>query len=182
MAYMREIMGVPIHPLLGHVPIVLFVLLALLTLLYLLVPPVRQKIGWSITALAVLTPASVYAAKWSGTGMKTEAARNAIDTHSGNANLLLWLTIAFLPVWLLFGALERGRRTALARHKEAAGPGPSDSETSAPAPSRKDNDPAAGGRTLFMLLFGAAMLGIVGWAGWCLYQTWLTGANMAWGA
>lgn len=191
---MLEILDLPVHPVLVHMPIVLVPLLALLMVVYLAIPPVRRHIGWAVMILAVVVPVVVYATRWSGAQLRDfelakgadSELKNLINVHDGYSKVLFWLSVVLLPLTLLFGALERGRRTALARHRESLPPAPaagSDGDTmNLSAPSRSDDDPASRGRTVVMIVLGLVMLGLVGVSTWYLFQAGHSGALMVWPA
>jgi hypothetical protein len=63
---LEEFMGVPVHPLLIHVPVVFVPLLALLAAAYALAPFVRPHTRWVVGLLALVTPISALLAKLSG--------------------------------------------------------------------------------------------------------------------
>lgn len=63
---LEEFMGVPIHPLLVHAPVVFIPLLALLAFGYALVARVRPHTRWVLGLLALATPVSALLAKLSG--------------------------------------------------------------------------------------------------------------------
>ncbi|MFC4334870.1 hypothetical protein [Salininema proteolyticum] len=175
---MKTILDLPIHPLAVHVPIVLVPALALLVLLYLFIPPIRQRIGWLVTVLAFLAPAAVYLAMWSGGQLAdyyaaasgTDGWSDTIKAHSQWGNRMFWVLIGLIPAWFLFGALERGRRTAAAE----AGQTGEGEEASSP------DDPAAKGRRLVMIVVGIIVLALAGLAGWMVFESGTTGADMVW--
>lgn len=186
---MHLIWGLPVHPVVVHLPIVLVPLLALLMVLYLVIPPLRRHLGWAVMILAILAPASVLGARLSGEELRDHVLadgggtdlENLINLHDGYAKVLLWLTIVLLPITLLFGALERGRRSALARHRESLPPTPAgDIDTPESAASRSDSDPAGRGRTVVMTVLALIMVGLIGVSVWYLYQAGHSGAAMVW--
>jgi uncharacterized membrane protein len=183
MISMRTILDLPLHPLAVHAPIILVALLVLLGAAYLLVPPLRQRIGWAAAILVLVAPASAYGSIYSGQQFAdfTYGAGqwpDAVQQHHDNAYWLLWTLLALIPVWFLFAGLDRGRRAALLRNGDAPKPAPSeDGETAAAG----GDDPAATGRKVIMFVLGAVALILLGLAGWWLFQTGHTGAEMVWG-
>lgn len=180
----EELFGLPLHPLVVHVPIVLTPLLALLVFAYVLVPPLRRHLGWLLMGLTVLVPATVYAARWSGDLLAEElgGANEAIADHAHYSEVLIWLVIALAPITWLFGALERGRRAA-ARRADAPAPAPYEDENGelvTPTAGTGD-DPAGKGRRVVMTVLGAVMLGLAAVATYYLYEAGETGARMVWG-
>ncbi|MET8370749.1 hypothetical protein ABZU42_13610, partial [Micromonospora profundi] len=62
----EEFMGLPAHPLVLHAAVVFVPLLALLTVGYAFVPPIRPHTRWVLGLLAVGAPLSALLAKLSG--------------------------------------------------------------------------------------------------------------------
>ncbi|RQX02900.1 hypothetical protein DLJ59_14050 [Micromonospora inaquosa] len=62
----EEFMGIPAHPLLLHAAVVFVPLLALLTVGYALVPPIRPHTRWVLGLLAVGAPVAALLSKLSG--------------------------------------------------------------------------------------------------------------------
>ena len=123
-----HVLGLPLHPLAVHLPVVLVPLLALFTAGYVLVPRVRTRVGWALIALTLAAPPAVFAAKWSGQRLAAERmeelrgapdaaaqAAAAINGHSAYGDVLLWLVIALAPLAWLFAAVASGRLERLAR-------------------------------------------------------------------
>lgn len=185
--------GLPLHPLLVHFPLVLVPLLVLLVVPYVLIPPLRKRVGWAVLVLAVLAPVAVFFTRWSGKSfadsvlatipagsVEHEAKSDALNVHEMYGDWLLWLTIGVLPLFLLFGALERGRRSALAR---ATGRpfAKKDDDGDASAPPKPTDDPAAGGRKLIMIVFGLLLVATAVAAGYAAFKAGHTGAKAHWG-
>jgi hypothetical protein len=63
---LEEFMGIPIHPLLVHAPVVLVPLLAILAIAYAVAPFVRPHTRWVLGLLALATPFAALLAKLSG--------------------------------------------------------------------------------------------------------------------
>lgn len=186
--------GLPLHPLLVHFPLVLVPLLVLLVLLYVLIPPLRKRVGWAVLVLAILAPVAVFFARWAGKSFadsvldalppgstEREAKSDGINGHEMYGDWLLWLTIGVLPLFLLFGALERGRRSALARATERPFAKKPDADGDTPAPPKPNDDPAAGGRKLIMIVFGLLMLATAAAAGYVAFKSGETGSRLHWG-
>ncbi|GIG65374.1 DUF2231 domain-containing protein [Phytomonospora endophytica] len=186
--------GLPLHPLLVHFPLVLVPLLVLLVFLYVLIPPLRKRVGWAVLALAVLAPVAVFFARWAGKSFadsvlaalpagatETDAKADAIAEHEMFGDWLLWLTVGLLPLFLLFGALERGRRSALARATDRPFAAKKDADADAPTPPKPNDDPAAGGRKLVMVIFGVLMLATAAAVAYTAFKSGHTGAKMHWG-
>ncbi|WP_157930682.1 hypothetical protein [Glycomyces xiaoerkulensis] len=171
----------PIHPLAVHAPVILVPLLVLFGLIYLFVPPLRRRIGWVVAALTFIAPAVVYGAIWSGEQLAdfSYGAGNwpaNVSEHHDYGWRLLWILVGLIPVWWLFAALERGRRTAAARNGE---PAPADEEEGEAAPPPGE-DPAASGRRIFMLVLGLIVFALLGLAAWMVVMSGDTGSTMVW--
>jgi hypothetical protein len=100
---LEEFMGVPTHPLLIHVPVVLVPLLALLAAAYALVPFVRPHTRWVLGLLALATPIGTLLAKLSGDaffrrgrdrGDITPEFTPTIENHQQLGTWTLYATIA----------------------------------------------------------------------------------------
>jgi hypothetical protein len=63
---LEEFMGVPIHPLLVHAPVVLVPLLAIMAIAYAVAPFARPHTRWVLGLLALATPFAALLAKLSG--------------------------------------------------------------------------------------------------------------------
>jgi uncharacterized membrane protein len=176
---MPTILNLPLHPLVVHAPIILVGLLVLGGLAYLLIPPLRQRIGWAVAALVLVAPASAYGAILTGQELadynEPDGWSEAVTQHHDYAYWLLWTLLALVPVWFLFAGLDRGRRAARARD---GGPAPAEDGEGAAAGT---SDPAATGRKVVMFVVGIAAFALLLLAGWWLFQTGHAGAEMTWG-
>ncbi|MGI5520294.1 DUF2231 domain-containing protein [Micromonospora sp. CA-259024] len=105
----EEFMGIPAHPLVLHAAVVFVPLLALLTIGYALVAPIRPHTRWVLGLLALGAPASALLAKLSGDAF-FERMRSAnrvtpefiptLETHQGFGNMTLYATIGLAIVAL----------------------------------------------------------------------------------
>jgi hypothetical protein len=176
---MTTILDLPLHPLAVHAPIILVALLVLLGLAYLLIAPLRRLLGWAVAILVLLAPAAVYGSIWSGEQLADytypDGWTDAVQQHHDNAYWLLWTLLGLIPVWFLFAALDRGRRTALLRDADAPAP-PADADA-----GTSSADPAATGRKILMFIIGLIALALLAMAAWVLFRTGHTGSEMVWG-
>lgn len=180
---MPTILNLPLHPLVVHAPIILVGLLVLGGIVYLLIPPLRQRIGWAVAALVLISPASVFGAIATGRQLadynEKDGWSDAVSQHHDYAFWLLWTLVALVPVWFLFAGLDRGRRAA--RERDAGTPAPAadkDGETASTGAS----DPAASGRKVVMFIVGLVALALLVLAAWWLFKTGHAGADMTWGS
>jgi cobalamin synthase len=176
---MTTILDLPLHPLAVHAPIILVALLVLLGLAYLLIPPLRRRLGWAVAILALVTPAAAYGSIFSGQQLADytypDGWPEAVQQHHDNGYWLFWTLVALIPVWFLFAALERGRRTALLRNADAPAAGEEGEGRSG------SDDPAATGRKVLMFVIGLVAFALLLMAAWVVYRTGHTGAEMVWG-
>lgn len=187
-ARMYEIWGVPLHPMLVHFPAVLVPLFSVLLLLYVVIPPARRHLGWAVIVLAISVPAIVYIARLSGEQLRdyllatksSNKLEGLINTHAGYSEVLLWLTAVLLLLVLVFGALERARRSAKRRQDPAtpiSSGGADDDPATAP---RRTVDPASRGRAIVMIVLGAVIIGLIAASNWYVFQAGHSGAAMVW--
>lgn len=177
---MTTILDLPLHPLVVHAPIILVGLLVLGGLAYLLIPPLRQRIGWAVAALVLIAPASVFGGIVTGRQLadynQPDGWSEAVSQHHDYAFWLLWTLVALVPVWFLFAGLDRGRRAARARNGSA--PAAAEDGETAPASA---SDPAATGRRVVMFIIGLVALALLLLAAWWLFKAGHAGAEMTWG-
>ncbi|MEV8507440.1 DUF2231 domain-containing protein [Actinoplanes sp. NPDC051475] len=97
-----QINGMPVHALVLHAAVVFVPLLALVAVVYAVVPRWRPKIGWAAILLAVAAPVTAFVAMESGeklydrlvaSGM-TGPALEKIDAHSGFGTMTFYFTLA----------------------------------------------------------------------------------------
>jgi hypothetical protein len=94
--------GLPMHVLLVHAAVVFVPLLALLAVVYALVPRVRDKVGWAAALLALGAPLAAFVSMASGNtykdrlvaqGMNAEGLA-PITTHQGYGQLTFFTSLA----------------------------------------------------------------------------------------
>lgn len=102
-------MGIPAHPLVLHAAVVFVPLLALLTVAYALVAPVRPHTRWVLGLLAVGAPLAALFAKLSGDAFfdRMRSANRVtpefvptIEAHQQFGDITLWATIGLAIVAL----------------------------------------------------------------------------------
>lgn len=152
----EEIAGLPAHPLLVHAAVVFIPLLAVVGVVYALVPKVRARIGWAAVLLAVGAPLAALVARQSGQELeKRLVAANygqeilaQVDDHQGYGDLTLWFSLGLgaATLLLVFVTSSRARR----------------------APS------------WLAWVLSAVVIVLAGFTGYYVYKTGDTGANAVW--
>lgn len=126
---LEEFLGVPFHPLLVHGPVVFVPLLAILTIVYALVPVVRPHTRWVLGLLALATPISALLAKLSGDAFFARLqSRNRVtpeflpklEAHRSLGTVTVYVTAALAIVTLALVYYVRPRG-AMARETGAGG-------------------------------------------------------------
>jgi hypothetical protein len=115
-----ELTGLPLHALVLHAAVLLGPVTALAAIAYAALPGWRWLIRWPMVALAVATVGAVYVSKLSGEALLEDRASSfdpeeiaQIALHEDRANVLLWVSLAFLVVAVV-AALVVGGPSALA--------------------------------------------------------------------
>ena len=105
-----QINGMPVHALVVHAAVVFVPLLALVAIVYAVVPRWRSKVGWAAVLLAI---AAAGVAKLSGDELRDRLVANgmsgapleAIDDHMGFGTLTLYFSLALGIVTLVMVVL-----------------------------------------------------------------------------
>ena len=114
----ETVFGIPAHPLIIHVPVVLLPMLIAATLVYGLVPAWRGRVDWAVVLLAVITPVSCYVARLSGQALRARLVHRqevsapdltSIDVHQNYSTYVLYLAIALGVVALVLVAATKLR-------------------------------------------------------------------------
>ena len=160
-----EILGLPAHPLMVHAPVVLIPLTVLTAVVYGLVPPLRQRLGWLLVLFALAGAGAAYAATQSGTrfAAKLGGITPVIDEHRDFGDMAL--------VALLLVVVDR------ARHRRRRLQFADDDSPHTYAKAR------SGGMLLGVVsvILTLGLLGVAGTAGYYVYQAGHSGAKMVWG-
>jgi len=117
----REIMGLPLHPLLIHAVVVFVPLLALVAVAYAALPRFRSRLDWAAVGLAVAAPVSALFAKLSGEELKEVLIGRQyppegiakIEEHQGYGDLTLWWSLGLGVVTVLLVVLTSRRSRTL---------------------------------------------------------------------
>jgi uncharacterized membrane protein len=151
------IMGVPAHPLMVHVPVVL-VPLSLVSALLMFIPRWRERIGWVTVVLAGVALVFTQLAISSGEGLEDHVERSRyLEDHTSIAeNLRPWVFLFFLGL-LAVMLIDRSLR-----RRAAAGGG----------------TPAGNPRAALAALVVTALLGVG--ASFVTYRVGHTGAKASW--
>lgn len=106
-----KLFGLPAHPLLVHVPIVLIPLVAVATIALAIRPAWRERFGWFVVALAGVSVVGVQLAMGSGETLERHVERSAaLHRHTEMAGSLR--PIAVLLFLFLLGLMLLDRRPA----------------------------------------------------------------------
>ncbi|MEU8153160.1 DUF2231 domain-containing protein [Micromonospora sp. NPDC048986] len=120
----EEFMGIPAHPLLLHAAVVFVPLLALLTVGYAFVPPIRPHTRWVLGLLAVGAPVAALLTKLSGDAFleRMRAANRVtpeflpkLEAHQEFGDITLYASIGLGVVALALVRLVPPRPAAAAR-------------------------------------------------------------------
>jgi hypothetical protein len=114
-------MGIPAHPLLVHAAVIFIPLQLIGAIVYVLFPVTRSKITWAVVALAVVGPASAWAAKKSGEAFRNrlitrDHARigspllTSVDQHFNYGTWTAWLSLVLGLVTLVVVWIHRTPR------------------------------------------------------------------------
>ncbi len=109
-----QVFGLPAHALLVHAAVIFAPLLAVLSIAYAALPRLRHKLDWALVATAVVALGSVFVAKESGEALEHRMFQghpsDAIEIHSGLAEILVPVTAVLTVVSLVMVWLTRARR------------------------------------------------------------------------
>lgn len=127
----EEFMGLPAHPLVLHLAVVFVPLLALLTVGYALVPPIRPHTRWVLALLALGAPAAALLARLSGDAFleRMRAANRVtpeflptLERHQDFGNNTLWAAIGLAIVALALVRLVPPRAAEASTVRRAGRP------------------------------------------------------------
>ncbi|MEZ0077320.1 DUF2231 domain-containing protein [Planotetraspora sp. GP83] len=109
-----QIFGLPAHPLIIHLAVMVTPLLAVLAIGYVVLPRFRQKLDWAVVLSALAAPVSVFAAQESGDALKERLFHGqtpaAVAAHEEFADPLLFVTLGLTVVTLVLVYVTRTRR------------------------------------------------------------------------
>jgi uncharacterized membrane protein YqjE len=119
-AVFDQINGMPVHALVIHAAVVFVPLLALVAIVYAVVPRWRAKVGWAAALLAIAGPAAAWVATQSGDELRGRMVADGmsgpplakIDDHMGFGTLTLYFSLGLGVVTLImvFLTLRRSER------------------------------------------------------------------------
>jgi uncharacterized membrane protein len=115
-----EINGLPLHPLVVHLVVVLAPVAALTGLVYVFVPAWRWLLRWPLVVLAVLTAVASLVAVWAGESLLEARPQLAplVEDHQDWGELLRIASLAYVGVAAM-GAWALGGPSALASGRGA---------------------------------------------------------------
>ncbi|MCU1380587.1 MAG: hypothetical protein JWN29_3570 [Acidimicrobiales bacterium] len=103
-----KLFGLPAHPLLVHIPIVLLPLVAIGTLAIAVVPAWRRRFGWVVVGMAVAALVGVQLALGSGEALEPHVERNAVlHRHTELASSLRPMALVLLVLVLALVLIDR---------------------------------------------------------------------------
>lgn len=106
-----SLFGLPAHPFLVHLPILLIPLATIAAMVGAFRPASRRVFGVATAVLALLSAVSVQLAMGSGDGLEHHVAKSALlEHHTQLADALRPLAIVFVVLALLLVALDRWAR------------------------------------------------------------------------
>jgi hypothetical protein len=115
-----QINGMPVHALVIHAAVVFVPLLALVAIVYGVVPRWRAKVGWAAVLLAIAAPVTAWVSTQSGEALRDRLVANGmsgpplavIDDHMGYGELTFYFTLGLSVVTLVlvFLTLRRSER------------------------------------------------------------------------
>ena len=117
-----EINGLPAHPLIVHLAVVLIPLAAMLAVVYASVPRWRWATRWPMAGASVAAMGAAILAYFSGRNFLEQRPEleSVIQPHEERAEILFWLTIVFVLVVVL-SALALGGPSPLRSGRGARG-------------------------------------------------------------
>jgi uncharacterized membrane protein len=109
----KQLFGLPAHPLLVHVPIVLIPLAAIGAIALVIVPSWRPRFGWVLVGITAVALAGVQLAMSSGEGLEPHVERSRIlHRHTEMAETMRPLAVGLFVVVLALVWLDAHRRRA----------------------------------------------------------------------
>lgn len=109
-----ELNGLPVHPLIVHMAVVLIPIAAVLAAAYAIASEWRWATRWPMLGFSFAALGSVVLAWYSGRDLlsRKPELEPIIQPHQERADILLWLTIVFVVI-VLMGAFLMGGRSGL---------------------------------------------------------------------
>jgi uncharacterized membrane protein len=147
-----QVNGIPAHPLFVHAPLVLIALTLALSLIYVVLPPLRRRFDWALVLLAVVSPISAFFATESGEKLEHRIGENSsIEQHSEFGETTRNLSLLLLVVVVLLVVVDRFRnlrtRVAVAESAAADSTGAGHAYAGPAAHGSTAGGPATGGST-----------------------------------
>jgi hypothetical protein len=175
----NQILGLPAHPLLIHAAVVFVPLQIVAAIVYGLVPAWRRSIWWAVLGLAIVAPASAWAAKFSGEqfekrlisrGQASGTLLDNINIHASFAAVCAYLTLG-LSAGMLILVWSATRTRAVA---------PVDGQSAEITADAAKIMRGSGGLTLVTLVMTIAVIVLGGFTGYYIFKTGDTAAHIVW--
>jgi hypothetical protein len=124
--------GIPAHPLLIHIPVILVPLLILSVIVFGFVPRLRNRLDWAVAGLGVVAPISCVLARQSGIAFFGRLERekavstedvSKINTHEsfGTRTMIIAIVLGVVALALVAVHLQRTRAAASAGTSSGSG-------------------------------------------------------------
>ncbi|RZU50357.1 hypothetical protein EV385_2129 [Krasilnikovia cinnamomea] len=112
-----QVNGLPVHALVLHAAVVFVPLLALVSVVYAVVPRWRPRVGWAAALLAIAAPVTVWVAVESGEQLYDRLVQQGmrgpilgiLDDHMNFGRLTLWFSVALGVATLVMVFFTLGR-------------------------------------------------------------------------
>jgi uncharacterized membrane protein len=165
------IFGLPAHPLMVHAPVVLIPLAVAAALVYALVPPLRQRVGWVLVLLSLAGAGGAFAAVESGQRFAlTKPSSTQLNTHGNFGLQVRDFAVLLAVVAVVLVGVDMSRR------------GRSTFRPSGDSDGYTYQRPRSGGvvMTVVSLVLSIGLLAVAGAAMFYVVRTGDSGARMVW--
>jgi len=167
-----ELFGLPAHPLMVHAPVVLIPITVLIAVVYGLIPPARQRLGWLLILFALAGAGTAYAAVESGNrfAVRKGGISPIIAEHQDFGEMVRNLAGLLAVVAVVLVIVDRARHRR--RRLQFADDG------SPHTYARARSGGVLLGAVSIVLTLG--LLGVAGGAGYYVVRSGHSGATMVW--
>jgi len=144
----RNLFGLPAHPLLVHIPIVLIPLCGVGALAMVVSPSVRRRIGWVVTALTVIAGVGTQLTISSGQALRFSVPKSRpLTRHVTIAESLRPFVLLLFFGIVAMMALDLARARRVGSPDRLPDPGSQHPTTTAASPQERTLDPHRSGNT-----------------------------------